>query len=241
MDRQVRWRRPDRRGGLQGPAVRRIQAGWRGLGHRPRPVRRARRPANTSIGSGPTRTGCPGRRPGGPDRCRWHAHRRLPHPRPRLGPQDRREQEEQQALRHVGLPGAVSPRLQGATARGLGRPCGHQRERPGYPVLMDMDAYQAHAVRSAAEVEDERIVSALGLCGESGEYADLIKKSYAQGHPWNQDAAIEEVGDILWYVAYAAYALGVTLSEVAARNEAKLSRRYPDGFRAELSILRWTA
>ena len=48
----------------------------------------------------------------------------------------------------------------------------------------------------------------------------------------------EEIGDVLWYCAELATALGVTLDEIAQGNVDKLRRRYPDGFDPERSIHR---
>lgn len=79
---------------------------------------------------------------------------------------------------------------------------------------------------------------ALGLCGESGEVIDLLKKHIFQGHELDKERMIEEVGDCLWYIAELATGLGVSLDEVAHRNIEKLKRRYPDGFDPERSIHR---
>lgn len=45
----------------------------------------------------------------------------------------------------------------------------------------------------------------------------------------------EEAGDVLWYLAEIADALGITLEDIARRNIAKLRNRYPDGFDPERS------
>jgi NTP pyrophosphatase (non-canonical NTP hydrolase) len=85
----------------------------------------------------------------------------------------------------------------------------------------------------------ERILNAaLGLGGESGEVCDMLKKHLFQGHPLDHNELILELGDILWYVAYMAYALGVPLEEVAQRNVDKLRKRYPNGFSVEASVNR---
>ena len=81
------------------------------------------------------------------------------------------------------------------------------------------------------EQQDELLnVGALGLAGESGEVIDLIKKHLFHGKPLDRDKAIEELGDVFWYVQCLAEALDVSIGEVAQKNAAKLRRRYPKGF-----------
>lgn len=80
--------------------------------------------------------------------------------------------------------------------------------------------------------------AALGLAGESGEVADLVKKHLFQGHPLDLDSVIKEAGDCLWYVSLVATACGVTLEELAQRNIDKLMKRYPEGFSADKSLHR---
>jgi NTP pyrophosphatase (non-canonical NTP hydrolase) len=74
-------------------------------------------------------------------------------------------------------------------------------------------------------------VGALGLAGEGGEIIDLIKKHLFHGKPLDHDKAVEELGDVLWYVQCLAEALDVGLAEVAQKNADKLKKRYPNGFR----------
>lgn len=73
-------------------------------------------------------------------------------------------------------------------------------------------------------------VGALGLAGEAGEVIDLIKKHLFHGKPLDRDKAIEELGDVLWYVQCVAEALDVGISEIAQKNAEKLRKRYPKGF-----------
>ena len=78
----------------------------------------------------------------------------------------------------------------------------------------------------------------LGLPGEVGELCDHYKKHMHQGHDIDYDHMAEEAGDVLWYLAEIADALGVTLEDIARRNIDKLRDRYPDGFDPERSINR---
>lgn len=66
----------------------------------------------------------------------------------------------------------------------------------------------------------------LGMAGESGECCDIVKKNRFQGHELNKEHLMEEIGDVLWYVAEAASGLGVSLEEVAQYNLDKLHKRF---------------
>lgn len=79
--------------------------------------------------------------------------------------------------------------------------------------------------------------AALGLAGEAGESADLIKKWLHHDRPLDVDKARKEAGDVLFYVALYAKGLGVNLSDIAQENIDKLTARYPSGhFTAQDSI-----
>ena len=71
---------------------------------------------------------------------------------------------------------------------------------------------------------------ALGIAGEAGEYCELIKKRNFHGKELNLQDAKKELGDVLYYIAMAASNLGLSLSDVAEANVAKLRERYPNGF-----------
>lgn len=93
--------------------------------------------------------------------------------------------------------------------------------------------YHAGAGRTITLDQDNgerKLNAALGLAGEAGEVAELIKKARFHGLAYDVEMIKEELGDILWYVNQMAYAHGLTLSEVAQTNVAKLRARYPNGF-----------
>lgn len=107
---------------------------------------------------------------------------------------------------------------------------------------MTINEYQAAALRTAQTEKflagDLLLNSALGLCGESGEVADLVKKHLFQGHDLDLDHVAKELGDISWYLAVGAYAIGLDLESVFRINKEKLEARYPDGFSADRSLHR---
>lgn len=90
----------------------------------------------------------------------------------------------------------------------------------------------------ALSKQDVLINGVMGLCGESGEAIDLVKKHLHQGHPLDKEKLVKELGDIAWYLAETAYALDVDLDMVLEGNIAKLKARYPEGFDSEKSIHR---
>jgi len=86
--------------------------------------------------------------------------------------------------------------------------------------------------------KDVLINGVMGLCGESGEAIDLVKKHLAQGHELNKEQLAKELGDIAWYLAETATAIGYPLEEILQMNIDKLKKRYPDGFAMERSVNR---
>ena len=101
--------------------------------------------------------------------------------------------------------------------------------------------YQRMAMRTAGEYEtdyDQLRNAVYGLNGEAGEVIDLLKKHEFQGHDLPDEKLIDECGDVLWYCALLADALGFSLEAVMNRNIDKLRKRYPDGFDKNRSINR---
>ena len=106
---------------------------------------------------------------------------------------------------------------------------------------MTINEYQKLAMTTknpALSQKDVLINGVMGLCGESGEAIDIVKKHLAHGHELDREALIKELGDVAWYLAETATALDITLEEVLERNIAKLKKRYPEGFSTERSIHR---
>lgn len=101
--------------------------------------------------------------------------------------------------------------------------------------------YQKEALRTARAGVSQRgmiLEAALGISGEAGEVVDLVKKFAFQGHKLHAGKIVEELGDLLWYIALMTDALGETLECVMNRNIQKLKARYPEGFSEERSINR---
>lgn len=82
--------------------------------------------------------------------------------------------------------------------------------------------------------QKQLLLMALGLCGEAGEVAEMVKKHVFHGHPMDDGKVLlllKELGDILWYINYGAVrCVGVPIESVMQANIDKLAARYPEGF-----------
>ena len=97
---------------------------------------------------------------------------------------------------------------------------------------MTVGEYQNLAMRTLNPELSKREVlinSVMGLCGESGEAIDIVKKWMAHGHELDKAHLAKELGDIAWYLAEAATALDMDLEDILQVNIEKLKKRYPDG------------
>ena len=91
-----------------------------------------------------------------------------------------------------------------------------------FEIQKDPDAIPVHRLLTAA----------LGICAEGGEFTEVVKKMVFQGKPVNDENIFHmkrELGDIMWYVAQACMALGVSMDDVIETNVKKLAKRYPEG------------
>jgi len=113
--------------------------------------------------------------------------------------------------------------------------------------VRNLDTFQTLTQRTSVVWKEGLVLSpmqahllqaALGIAGEGGEFVDHVKKHVFHGHPLDIAKLREECGDVLWYAADAASAIDAKLADVATENEAKLQRRYPNGFSRAASITR---
>jgi NTP pyrophosphatase (non-canonical NTP hydrolase) len=105
-------------------------------------------------------------------------------------------------------------------------------------IAMTLDEYQELAARTLGRdrTHDQQLANAaLGLTGEAGEVAEVIKKHLFHATPLDQDALAKELGDCLWYIGAFATVLGLSMDDIAQRNIDKLRKRYPEGFDTERS------
>lgn len=96
---------------------------------------------------------------------------------------------------------------------------------------MDLNTYQAEACKTAIPTIDNDVAYlTLAMCGEAGEVADKVKKVIRDkegnfNDPTTREQIIFELGDVLWYAAVLANALGYELQDVAWLNLAKIDAR----------------
>lgn len=104
--------------------------------------------------------------------------------------------------------------------------------------VLGINEYQKLALRTAPKdlTWDDLLLNGLmGLNGEAGEAIDILKKSLFQGHSLDMEHMAKELGDVAWYLAVSAEAIGYSLEDILKMNINKLRARYPEGFDTELS------
>ena len=101
--------------------------------------------------------------------------------------------------------------------------------------------YQTIALRTLNKNLNQKEIledGLMGLNGEAGECIDILKKHLFQGHKLDKEHLAKELGDVAWYIAVGAQAIGYDLETILQMNIDKLKARYPDGFEAEKSLHR---
>ena len=109
----------------------------------------------------------------------------------------------------------------------------------GREITMDFNDYQLKAYKTAIYPKQIKIVyPAMGLAGEAGEVANKIKKlmrddnlgiQVEQVNKEKAEAAADELGDVMWYVACLAQDLGFSLEDIVKKNLEKLAGRQQRG------------
>ena len=115
---------------------------------------------------------------------------------------------------------------------------------------MTINEYQYKAMRTKSSTpfvilnnkdeihKAELLEGIMGLGGEAGECTDILKKHIFQGHDIDREHLASELGDVAWYLALSAYAIGYDLDSIFQHNIEKLKKRYPNGFESEKSLNR---
>lgn len=90
---------------------------------------------------------------------------------------------------------------------------------------MNLSEYQEKAVATLGPDRNPLLLT-LGVCGEAGEVAEIIKKGHRPGRQIDVPHLSEEIGDVLWYLAVLADTYGLDLKLIAENNIDKLQLRY---------------
>ena len=97
---------------------------------------------------------------------------------------------------------------------------------------MNFEEYQSEASQTALYPRRMENIEypTLGLAGEAGEVANIVKKIQRDNGGIITDETRlklkDELGDVLWYISACADELGLTLSEIADFNVSKLAKRH---------------
>lgn len=98
----------------------------------------------------------------------------------------------------------------------------------GHPLglIKSFTEYQGAITKYAQYPIQFRVIYPLiGLCGETGEVAEKIKKAIRKGIDYDREAISLEMGDVLWYLGMLANDLGLNLIDIANGNLNKLESR----------------
>ena len=93
---------------------------------------------------------------------------------------------------------------------------------------MNMNEYQDAALSTALYPKELGLYyTTLGLTGEAGEVAEKVKKMIRDNKTLEEVKfpLMDELGDVLWYIAALAHELGITLDNIAESNVQKLQSR----------------
>lgn len=105
-------------------------------------------------------------------------------------------------------------------------------------VTESKEAYDDMFARLVS-IDNRRLLhAAMGLSTEANEVLDIMKKGLFYGKPIDRDKLVEEACDCAWYIAVISDVTGVSITDMMARNIAKLKARYGDKFTPEKAINR---
>lgn len=105
---------------------------------------------------------------------------------------------------------------------------------------MSFNEYQTEANKTASNKSISTSASwvsylGLGLNGESGEVAEILKKHMRDGTEINMEDLSKELGDVLWYISGLCSAFGFSLEEIAQKNIKKLRERHGETYKSPIS------
>lgn len=105
-------------------------------------------------------------------------------------------------------------------------------------LVTESDNFEAISGRMGTPENIRLLHAAIGLCTESGEIQDQLKKAIFYGKPLDKVNLAEELGDVFWYMAIMSDALNVSFAEIMEKNIAKLKARYGAKFTENAALNR---
>ena len=105
-------------------------------------------------------------------------------------------------------------------------------------TLIDYQSEAYKAIQPHANDREEVLHWIIGLAEEVGEVASLVKHRYFHNEELPEEKFVEELGDVLWYLAAMCTALGISFEDVAVANIAKLGKRFGGSYSDEAVSMR---
>lgn len=105
-------------------------------------------------------------------------------------------------------------------------------------LVTESNNFEAIGARVSSPESIRLLHAAIGLATEAGEIQDQLKKVLFYGKPLDKVNLAEELGDLFWYAAIMADALGVSFDEIQEKNIAKLKARYGEKFSEAAALTR---
>lgn len=103
---------------------------------------------------------------------------------------------------------------------------------------MTITEYQSKSytnIQPHADLKDEMLNWAVGLCEETGEVMNHIKHACWGNEDINKEEFAKEIGDVLWYLAALCTSCNLNLETIANLNYKKLEHRFGNGFSEDKS------
>ena len=94
-----------------------------------------------------------------------------------------------------------------------------------------MKTHSSFQPDTALTRDQQLLIAAMGLCGESGEFIEHVKKFWEHGRVLDKDKMTLELADILYYVQLACFSLDTDFEELTDLLHDKLERRYTERFK----------
>ena len=106
-----------------------------------------------------------------------------------------------------------------------------------FNILSDLDYYEDYADfvfdllnHKHQNVDDRLTHIILGIVTESGEIADILRKTIGYLQDFDHVNAKEEIGDLMFYIVALCKLQGYSLGDIIDNNREKLEKRYPNGW-----------